>query len=281
VGAPAANGVESTRQAIQRLEAYELPLEVREAKKEWDRVKEVRLAAIQKLEDLRKANASLTDRAEAYASYVEIDKLVSAAGANYERILKPELKKQLELIAVPENLRGNRADIVVGPVSSTVKKKVEEAVDLIHRLIAKDALPSVKVTLTRKKRAYYQNAYGSVFVNSRMSVSTFVHKVVHNIEYRYPEVSARTKAFLLKRADGGPLELLRDITGADYGPEEVAYRDRWEERGGSVYMGKWYNRASTEVLTMGIERLIANPRLLLEEDRELFEFLIETFHRAF
>jgi len=162
-----------------------------------------------------------------------------------------------------------------------VAKKTAEAQGLLHRLIAGDILPSVRVTLTRKKRAFYHNGLNSIFVNSRMSVSTYVHEIVHNIEYRHPEVSARTKAFLLKRAEGGPLERLRDITGVDYGPLEVAYRDRWEELGGDAYMGKWYNRPSTEVLTMGMKRLIANPRLLFEEDRELFEFLIETFHKAF
>ena len=53
-------------------------------------------------------------------------------------------------------------------------------------------------------------------------------------------------------------------------------KDKWKEKGGTDYTGKIYQHA-TEVLTTGVERLIADPVLFAYKDPEFFDFVMGIF----
>lgn len=57
----------------------------------------------------------------------------------------------------------------------------------------------------------------------------------------------------------------------------MANKDRFEESGGAYHAGRYSPaEASTEILTMGIERLNADPIEFYMNDPEYFKFVIQT-----
>lgn len=193
-----------------------------------------------------------------------------------------ERKRLLQTIALPSSMRGSADYIITGNVNPKYRKSVREASELVSMLVHRDIMPmGVKVRGVSKDRAYYMANIRTIHINQNTPVSTIVHEIVHDIEYSHPDVSTKTKAFLAKRAKGEPTQRLRDLTGNyGYGLSEVAYKDEWEKRGGSHYMGKLYPRASTELLTMGVERMIADPKEFADKDPEYFRFMLEILRRA-
>lgn len=200
-----------------------------------------------------------------------------------DRQLEKDRADMLNLIAIPKGKRAAAADFINGSVPKPLRGKVDEATALLSQLIHKDIAPKVKVLTQRKARAGYSHSEQAIYLKpSKTNVSTVAHEIVHDIEYRHPEVSRLTKEFLFKRGGGADPVSLRQLTGGKgYGVDEVTLADKWAARGGSPYIGRLYNRPSTEILTMGIERLLANPKKFQEQDPEYFEFLIKILHKAF
>lgn len=112
-------------------------------------------------------------------------------------------------------------------------------------------------------------------VRSDAEALDVAHEIVHDIETRHPEIKKATRTFLMKRAKEGGTVTLSEITGK---PEDtdIVYLDRWKELGGDVYTGRFYPDGSTEILSMGIERLYENADLFSEKDPEFFEFVVRT-----
>ena len=159
-------------------------------------------------------------------------------------------------------------------------KKVKDAETFLKNIIRKDRLPKVTVRKAPpgENRAYYQSRNQSINITDKDSGSTIVHEIAHDLEYRYPWISKKSKAFLKKRAKGERPKQLRVLTGNNgYDSDEKAYEDDWVKKGGSHYMGKIYPRASTELISMGAERLLANPVRFAQEDPEYFDFIMEIF----
>lgn len=129
--------------------------------------------------------------------------------------------------------------------------------------------------LVKEERAAFFSGTKTIKIRPNENVSTAIHEIVHAIEYADPEISKKTKAFLKKRSEGKKARALsRLVPGAGYQPGEIAYEDKWKERGGNVYIGKVYSRASTELLTMGVERLLRAPSTFKQRDPEYFEFVV-------
>lgn len=193
-----------------------------------------------------------------------------------------ERDRMVRILALPNEMRGNPADVVIPGYNSSYRKSVTEASSLVSLLVHRDIMPTgIKVNGVRGNRAYYQNAIRAIHINKDTSVSVIVHEIVHDIEYSHPDVSQKTKAFLAKRANGEQPKQLRSLTGSkSFGRDEIAYEDEWKKRGGSHYMGKVYPRASTELLTMGIERMLADAKSFAEKDPEYFRFMLEILRRV-
>lgn len=192
-----------------------------------------------------------------------------------------EVAEAISLLEVPVSQRASPTSLINGVPPKSIAKKAREAASIVSRLIHKDIAPQVSFANTRG-RAFYVNGTRTANLSGKSDVKVFCHEMVHDIEYQHPEISNATKAYVEKRAEGQSLRKLRDITGSkSYGPLEVAYEDHWDKRGGSHYTGKVYaGKPSTEVLTMGIERMISDPVGFAEKDPDYLKFLLRIFHNA-
>jgi SPP1 gp7 family putative phage head morphogenesis protein len=186
-----------------------------------------------------------------------------------------EKARAVSLLDLPANRRAAPSDLIDGAVPPATRKAVAEATSIISRLVDKRVAPRVSVATNRSKRAFYTDRNHTIHINGNTSVSTVVHEIMHDLEFRYSEVSAKSKAFLLKRADGQAPRSLKSITGLKYRADEKAYEDQWVKRGGDAYMGKIYPDKATELVTMGMERMIANPKRFADQDPEYFRFMLE------
>lgn len=101
--------------------------------------------------------------------------------------------------------------------------------------------------------------------------------MIHDIEFRHPAVLKLTMEFLNHRAARNLSSTGRPSRIGLYGGGQ-AFKDEWESLGGDDYMGRIYPDA-TEILTMGIERLIKAPKRFAEQDPEYFAFLLRIFQQ--
>ena len=165
------------------------------------------------------------------------------------------------------------------------KARLAQAQELLENVLSADNLKAIKnnnrlttakFSRARDFRAHYKRGASTIYLRSDESVSVMLHEMMHSLEYSRPEVSKRSKAFLAKRGAGERPQRLRELTGnPNYLYSEIALEDEFKKRGGSHYMGKIYDRESTEILTMGVERLLGDPTNFYLEDREYFDFMIE------
>ncbi len=131
----------------------------------------------------------------------------------------------------------------------------------------------------------------SVRLNSKENM---FHELMHVVEMQRPQVFKQASDFRLKNAyasnskmlpkdlrpkalrekDGKPLFKLRDISELDYGEQEIAYKDDFQ----NVYMGKVYpdGANATEVLTVAAESFVSADRMsmLARKHPELFQIMV-------
>lgn len=179
-------------------------------------------------------------------------------------------------ISLPKNQRGNPASIATNASRLRVNKtKVLDATDFVSRVVPAKYTPQVKVRNMGGNRAKYTNWDQTIHIGKDSPLATVIHEIVHDIEYRYPEISSKTKAFRDYRGQGEKPRRMASIhPGAGYRWEEITLEDEWFKKGGSAYTGKIYDRAATEILTMGVQRLYESPVLFARQDPEFFEFIL-------
>lgn len=205
---------------------------------------------------------------------------VSKVGATREQFL--------EVLRRPVSERGSLKVRNEGlPLSQTVRGQLLVAREMFEALVSPDIIDKINerglnAVRSAKNRASFTNATFTLNLpnQTRGALKTVIHEMTHAIEYVRPDISIKTRAFLLKRAEGRPSSPLRSLTGSNfYDKDEVAFKDKWKERGGDHYMGRLYqNSPATEILTMGIERLVEDPVGFRKLDREYFDFLVQTLN---
>ena len=151
----------------------------------------------------------------------------------------------------------------------------------------------------------YGDKKGVVAIGPKETASVVAHELGHLIEHTVSGTHEAVKKFLAYRTRGeSAVQLKKIFPTAGYGPNEVGKKDKfkefWErilretEFGGkpdsqlsvqelewlshnaerkAYYTGKSYNGAS-EVISMGIEALYADPVAFARTDPEYFKFLV-------
>ncbi len=123
--------------------------------------------------------------------------------------------------------------------------------------------------------------------------ATIVHELGHALEHQSPHVHERAVEFLLKRAkeSGAAVKQIADMTGDRYESHELAIDDKFTDPyAGKLYVKYHYGEAdaypgpvwewpkdsfeSTEVVSMGMQRLYENPRRFAKDDPEYFAFIV-------
>lgn len=191
------------------------------------------------------------------------------------------IPKEDRQFSVQESL-GDVSDLV----NNALGGRIAGAMDFVQRVVHRKYMPKKMdfrhVTEHWDKglhnsRCFYDPRDKRVYLRSDVNDATIIHEIIHDLEDRNPDISKKTKAFLLKRAKGEPKKKLKDLVPfSSYEDDEFAYEDKWEELGGDVYTGKDYEgQPHTEILTMGIQRLYENPVRFAMKDPEFFDFIVE------
>lgn len=183
------------------------------------------------------------------------------------------------IVALPENARGTLSI----RASRAARPQTEQAQQFLRTLVHKDIAPtaSCKVVTGKKiTRGWYDPTTATAHVRAG-SVPNTVHEVVHHLECSSPKILAACKQYLRSRtpAGAGPQRLSLLTGQSGWRVHELAIEDEWVKRGGSVYSGKVYNGSidlanATEVLTMGVERLYADPIAFARQDPDYFRFVL-------
>ena len=191
-----------------------------------------------------------------------------------------------DLVKLPEADRGKA--LMVNKRASSIPSR-RKGVELYESVIHKDLVESNSFKFAGSTtRAHHQRDWktGHSIIRTHKSDSptVVVHELVHGIEK--DDVLKSSVEFLKKRRGNESLVRLRDLEpGKNYRYSEVAYKDKWKEKGGSHYTGKYYDNgilggvSATETLTMGVQRLLKDPLEFMENDEEHFDFVVKTLQK--
>lgn len=133
--------------------------------------------------------------------------------------------------------------------------------DMLHPDVL-DKLPPVKVYMKGHTRAHYKNGRNIIQMGNDIT-ETFIHEYGHHLEWNTPGMYQRALNFRTMRAQG---EALTVISGT-----EVGYADKFFNH----YCGRKYDFDSTEIISMGMERMFHDPLDFFETDPEYFEFILK------
>jgi hypothetical protein len=189
-----------------------------------------------------------------------------------------------KLIEIPKEQRATALEEFMSP-SAAFKKypagmnQMQTAFNALSRIIPKDRIRApVPVNTERSSRSYYEK--GALYCNKQIYAHTYMHEFMHFFE-------DHTKRGLLvnlfrdeRNGDEEEVLLSKALKEPRYG-DEVAVRDGWEQRGWHLYAAKVYprERVHTELLSMGVERLYADPIGFAQQDPEFFNFFLKVVQR--
>jgi hypothetical protein len=193
----------------------------------------------------------------------------------------------LEAIAEPAARRG-KVQLKVADAKPATMEVAKAGAEIVEKFVKADLLKSlgeIGVSQSRSKRASCDWGGKNINITQHTSASVAAHELMHAVEMRNPALLKRSAEFLFARTPGEKdFKLQRLKPGHGYRADERARKDRWEELGGDVYSGKVYSVGpatgpdvitSTELLTMGIERLYKSPTLFYSTDPNYFAFVIK------
>jgi hypothetical protein len=144
----------------------------------------------------------------------------------------------------------------------------------LEKIVDKDIFPPDALTIRKLPdggRAY--QTLSKICLSAEDDIQTHIHETMHFVEGKNPHIHNRCVEFLQYRTKGESKKSLRDLTGKNYDIDEYTRPDHFFD----PYCGKAYERIdvygnvsvlSTEILSMGVERLMQNPVRFLQEDRE-------------
>ena len=191
----------------------------------------------------------------------------------------------LQIIEIPTAARGV-ITLRFETDDPMIRTSVVQGAEFITRVVGKRWLPRSTIRIRAlapfESRAHAQGTGQLASIHLRpgvLDVKTAVHELGHHIETDHADVLEAAKFFLNRRARGGPVLSLRELTGQDYGADEVAFPANWSKRGGTPYSGKFYGASlqkatATELISTGIERLHGNSSDFFRADADYFLFLL-------
>lgn len=243
--------------------------------------------------------AHLKVLAELNAKSDELNRRIDEAASRYRDTynLKLELEEvakafraasskeryRVQALLFTDKATGSEIGTTVNPagLSPRMRDKVAEAEDWVRKLVRAELRPkNLKVKVLPPSGRAHAEPTGSVIALSEdSSVSTIAHEIVHHIEFNNPDVARLVEEFYKRRTKGSKPRKLSEVTGnKGFRDSEITLVDEWVKRGGSAYTGKLYAGDYTEILAMGIERMILDPAEFFRKDPDYFGFMLEVFH---
>lgn len=175
-----------------------------------------------------------------------------------------------------------------------VKARWSEGVDAFARLVGPGPLDGKTVEIQRvpkgkPNRAFYSYNKRSVFMDTTDAPRTIVHELGHFYEHQVPGAREAAIGFWERRTKDDSFERLRDLyPNAGFDPKEWTKKDQFRH----AYVGKVYYRSggnkpigpsdtidATEVISMGIEEMYADPAGFATRDPDYFDFIWHLIRR--
>lgn len=197
--------------------------------------------------------------------------------ATIEREMRTLLRTEID--KMPSNRKrpvGKRAiDARLKGNTQVSQQSLDAAVDWLEH-VSGGALTNYSVDVTTAKPSdgvyYNRSAYyfgqNTVKMSPRQSNNTaiLIHELCHSIDHK-TEIGPKTKSFQSQAIQKHKTRAL----GKRYEPSEIGSQDGFND----AYTGKYYNGArSSEVLTMGAQKLYENWIELAEKSPEHFNYTI-------
>jgi len=154
------------------------------------------------------------------------------------------------------------------------KEELQRGADIFASLVGRDTLNGLTVTVhtTPGNRGHYVKD-GIYLPPINRQKRVVMHELGHWLEERDPDVHTKALVFLEKRTKGERAVSLRSITGSPgYRTSEITKRNKFLD----PYMGKQYSGGhATEIVSMGIEYMYAEPIEFATKDPEYFDFMYD------
>ena len=114
--------------------------------------------------------------------------------------------------------------------------------------------------------------------DQKAAISTHVHELGHMLEHNKPGIKQRVQDFLAYRvASEAPTPMTTVDPGAQYDPGETGRKNHFDRAfpvRSAYYVGKDYGGRSSEIVSMGLQKLYDAPAELAEKDPEYFAFMV-------
>lgn len=169
--------------------------------------------------------------------------------------------------------KSGEATINTSSVHSRLSDTWNKAKSWIKNTVAPSVFPKEELAVCYARGRAYQHGH-TINLDASDEVKTHVHETMHFIEEFNPHVHNRCVEFLQYRTQGQKLIGLKTLTGINYRSNEKARPDKFFD----PYCGKDYSFmgkvSATEILSMGVERLHAEPLTFIREDPEYAKFCI-------
>jgi hypothetical protein len=155
---------------------------------------------------------------------------------------------------------------------------------LVGKGAAGEDLPAFQTRAAENGRAYYTNISHTVSLgaeNSDIGAAVAAHEISHGIEWKLPGVQQACQEFLEHRLKGQKPQKLKEAIGPEYGDDEEGANDdfaRAFSKDDAWYVGKRYPLGSTEILSMGVEKLYSDPVNFARHDPEYCAFVVGVLH---
>lgn len=154
-----------------------------------------------------------------------------------------------------------------------IEREVQEAVDFFRTTASTKHLPNghterILVRTSGMGRAFWDTHVYLYAADNR--TRWVVHEIAHGLEYRNPDAAKAVLQWRYGRVQNERTRPLRDLTGDKaYRKDEVGRIDQFFH----PYVGKTYGDLTSEVFTMGVEWMFADPLALVDGDREHFDLI--------
>lgn len=182
-----------------------------------------------------------------------------------------------------------------GEFDSDRKRHIQGGIDEFSKMIGRGTIldsQTIMVGHAEDGRSYQMG--GDIIMASNAGVLSTIHELGHSLEFvagsrlsaapnLKANVNTQTVKFLNHRTEGEKARKLSDIRTGDhildsrkFNDNEIAKPDKFSD----PYMGKIYSQGTTEILSMGIEKMWDNPAKFAKDDPDYFDFMLVTLENS-
>ena len=227
----------------------------------------------------RQLAEGLTENEPAQKAIAHLQYRVQQANDQIYEIEKDRLEKRRQWIEADKP--GAVAMEFADAITDQQREKIIAAFDQFNALVGPKATGEILVTPNKNGRSRYVEGDGSGREAGKPEMSiagglrSVIHELGHHFEHTAPGVMERAIAFWRNRTEFDvPVPLKTLVPDSGYSPKEMTSPDFFFD----PYVGKVYRDANnnvnaTEIVSMGIEAMWADPLKFARSDPEHFDLI--------